>query len=363
MTDISESFDANVNVGNKNNQIAQIFGDLNKDTEFKDTDRDFVGSNGHVGDGEFRDLMGGVFNYKHVDKDKDGTISDGDIYINDAYDLLKEMLLGDGIEGVELVGLDGDSFTFAVEGKGGSVDYMVFEGQAAEEAIALVDAEESSDTSNVFDLNAGNSKSQFAILDLEKDAADFLKVGNSGELAGNELDVGNRLNADDVPAILEQVLTDGGYTGVELIDVDASSIALSFTGWNGTKDTLLITGIEDALALVEGGPLNDFINNTNSRTQANDFEINGPTNVPDGSLLDTFDFGNQISQSDINRGTGDTDLLDALVAAGGSISDADETISLIGVDSDSFTFAYEQTVDGQTFTDIFVFDYSEDAIV
>lgn len=370
MTHITTAFDDLVNVGNKANQISQIFGDLQKDTIGDDpnkqgraADRDFVGSNGHVGDGEFRDLMGGVFNYRHVDRDKDGELSDGDIYINDAYDLLNEMLTGDGIEGVELVGLDGDSFTLAVDGKGGSTDFMVFEGRAAEEAIAMVDAQQVNGvTGNVFDLNAGNGVSQFAILDLSAEAGDpslSLRIGDSGELS-SDLDVGNNLDAEDVPAILEQVLTMGGYAGVELIDVDASSIALSFNGGNGSKDTLLITGIEDALALVEGGPLNDFLNNTNTRTQSNDFEINGPTNVPDGSLLDSFNFGNQISNSDITRGNGDTNLLDALVAAGGSISDADETISIIGVDSDSFTFSYEQTVGEETFRDIFVLDYADE---
>ena len=79
--------------------------------------------------------------------------------------------------------------------------------------------------------------------------------------------------------------------------------------------------------------------------------------MPDGSLLDTFGFGSSVSGND-NDFNGAADLLDALVEGGGSISDDDETLSLVGVDSDSFTFSYEQIVGGDSFTDIFVFDYA-----
>lgn len=377
MSDISVSFDDSVNVGDTTNQIAQIFGDLGEASGCKRKDKggdkakdkESIGSTSEVGDGEFRDLVGKKLKYKHVDKDNDGEISDGDKYVNEAYDLLREILVGDGIEGVELVGLDGDSFTLKVEGPGGSVDFLIFEGRPAEEAIALVDAEQDSTTSNVFDLNAGNKFSQFAILDASDPDA-FLKVGNSGDLADG-IDYGNKLEADEIPALVEQILLSGGYSGVEIIDVDANSISLSFAGWNGSKDTLLITGIEDLLTELEGGPLNDLINNFGlpgpGSPPASDFEIDGPTNTPDdvdGSLFAALEaeygvnFGNTLTNGNNPNSKDDNNLLEILVAEGGQVSDEDETLTLVGVDSDSFTFSY--TVGEQT--DYFVFDYTPDTI-
>jgi hypothetical protein len=346
MSAIANSFDANVNVGNKTNQISQVFGDLKKDTNHKDIDSDFVGANKNVGDGEFRDLMGGVFNYKHVDKDKDAEISAGDIYINDAFNLLNEMLLGNGIAGVKLVGLDGDSFTLAVDGVAGSKDFMVFEGQAAEEAIRLVDEQQGlSAGGSGFDINQ-DGKNQFAILDAS-DAANFIKVGAGGKLG--TYDGPNNLSQDDLDDFLEEVLIGDGYAGVKILDVDEKSISLMLSGGGGT-DTLLITGIGDILAGI------DAQSNFNAaRDDDNGFRFvggdedggnsSGGQNNPSNDLFRSF-AGGQFNEND---GDG---FLAALVEAGGQLSDDNETINLVGVDSDDFTIEY---IHGGT-TDYFVFD-------
>lgn len=323
-------FDARVSLHNTKNQIATVLDDDSGDG----WDRDNIGRFDNVGNGELRALIGGILNHTNA-------------HGNDAEKILAELLLGDGIDGVELVGLDGDSFTIAAS-TGGNTDYLVFENDAAEEAIAAVDARQGlSAGGSGFDLNL-DGKSQFAILDLSDPDAS-IRVGASGKLTG-ELDVGNSFTAGDLAGFLDAVLLGEGYAGAQIIDVDGDSIAVQFEGWRGAKDTLLITGIADALEVVSAGPLDDFIK---KGFDQQNFEIDGPTNVPDGSLLDSFDFGNQLNNNKgeapaINR------LLDALVKGGGSISDADETIALVGVDSDSFTFSYENPAGA---IDIFVYDF------
>jgi len=325
------NFDRRIVLHDAKNQISTVLDDDSGDG----WDRESIGRYNNVGDGEFRSLIGGILNHTNAAG-------------NDAEVILAELLLGDGISGVELVGLDGNSFTVAVT-QGNKTDYLIFENDAAEEAIATVDAAHGlSAGASGFDLNL-DAKSQFAILDLSEPGTS-IRVGASGKLT-NELDVGNSFTASDLAGFLDAVLLGEGYSGATIIDVDGDSIALQFDGWRGAKDTLLITGIGDALEVVEAGPLDDFIKKGFDRQ---DFEINGPTNVPDGSLLDSFDFGNRLSTSDKGEKAAINDLPDALVNNGGSISDADETISLVGVDSDSFTFSYENASGA---IDIFVYDF------
>ncbi|MEM1133999.1 MAG: hypothetical protein AAGH53_13790 [Pseudomonadota bacterium] len=320
------NFDNRVDVKNKHNQIAVVFGDDSGDGK----DRDHVGGTRAVGDGEFRSLVGGVMNYH----EKRG--------VNDAQNILEELLFGDGISGVELIGLDGDSFTISAS-NGRATDFMIFEGDAAAAAIANLQTER---------LDAGDNRSQFHVFDASNpdERLSILGGGDYGDGVHfpNTLRNGNF----DFDAFLTQLLTNGGYDSATVIDVDGSSIALSLARGGRKADTLVITGLEDALGALATANRDDLFKGDDIAFGIVSADTSFSFNSSKGDLLSDI-VGNLLNGSGQRNFNEANQLLDALIEAGGELSDDDETITLVGVDSDSLTIEY--TFGGDT--TVVVYDF------
>ena len=209
-----------INTGNKTDQTATV--KLNfafdafdfKNVEFDDGGETFsnadsaslhAGANGFIGDGEYRDIVGGMFNVNKTS--------------NDFGALLEEALLGDGVEGVTATIVGTDLVRFEIEGKGGSTDTINLTGEYVStflgaKGFGFGDAT----TSGV---NIGNKVDQTAVRDLtDPNANGNVFLGAGGGQAGleNQADIGSNISTEvkqggsDVENILKAFAIESGAT-------------------------------------------------------------------------------------------------------------------------------------------------------
>ncbi|MEM6482794.1 MAG: hypothetical protein AAF681_13180 [Pseudomonadota bacterium] len=307
-----------------------------------------IGGTKAVGDGELRDTIGGVLNINKRD--------------NDVKDLLSELLLGKtdgtgddkpsdgvaGIDGVELISLDGNSFTIQLS-NGRSTDTIVFSGEGVAKIIQDV-----ADMSGG-GLDFGNKNSQFVIIDADELAANN---GNkptgstNGELndviGGSGININNRNN--DVLNLASEFLTgenprddtgespqEPGIDGVELIDIDADSFAFKTNG-----DTVLIVNAGDEIASVATQA--DVGDSKTTAEIADQTDISNPNSFIGGTSGELNDVVGG-SGIDINNNNDDVENLVLEYTTGSNPRDNsfDDTsgidgTTLIGLDEDSLTF-------------------------
>lgn len=261
--DAIDAFTGDVNVRDSISQLDILTVDMGINYNLQ------IGGTRQVSD-EFRDVVGGSFQINPRE--------------NDLEDVLSELLVGTfdaaggedadadaeiGIDGVELVGLGGDTVSIAVSNGTGAIDTLVFEGSAAVAAItAVADANVVADKDS--GINFKDGVSDFAVIDVDGDTFRFdtgavARVGN-GELRDV---VGGQISANASDNDLEDLLSElffgtfdasggedvdtddvAGIDGVALLGITADSVALSFDVGDSV-DTILFTGDGTAAAIAE----------------------------------------------------------------------------------------------------------------
>lgn len=178
-----------------------------------DVERDgyVSGSTGAVS-GEFRDIVRGTFTTGDLDA------------------LLAEVIEGDGVEGVELVGLGADSVALAFSNRG-LVDTAVFTG-AGGLLAELAD-----------DFQFGNRFAQLAVVDASTD--DY--ISGSTNKVSDELNdiVGGTFRAGAVERLLEEVVRGDGVENVRLTDFSEGDDTATLAFDNaGRTDTIVFTNVD-----------------------------------------------------------------------------------------------------------------------
>ncbi|MCV6596069.1 MAG: hypothetical protein OIF40_03150 [Mangrovicoccus sp.] len=340
-----------INVRNFHDELMHVKIDLDGAGELAYGKLHFGGSNA-IGDGELYDTISGALNIYRGD--------------NDVQDLLTELLLGmndgdcpdgvsdgiAGIDGVELLSLDADSFTIQMTNMHGAKDTMVFSGKGVEKIIADVAAMSST-------IDVADTSHQFTIIDAS-DIGSSVFIGEIfGELAEvvgkSSIDVSPDADGGDVLNLLAELLTGNnssvneadntpGIEGVELIDLDADSFAFKYNG-----DTILITNAAAQIAEAASGPIK--LKNNQPTAQVMDFtefdiryRIDGANTVGDGEL-NAITGPNWLAWHDTKkRGivTEYQDVLEEMLISTREEKLTDATgidgVELVGIDEDSFTF-------------------------
>ncbi|MCV6598104.1 MAG: hypothetical protein OIF40_13600, partial [Mangrovicoccus sp.] len=329
------------------------------------------GGAGAIGDGELYNTIGGALNIYRGD--------------NDVEDILTELLLGAhggdcpegisdslaGIDGVELVGIDGDSFTIQLTNMHGATDTMIFSGGGVEKILQDVAAMSSQ-------MDIADDTHQFIIIDGtelydNRASVESIDIGTpTGELEDvigtNGISNGgtvyrsffNPLDPldNDILMLLEEIF-DGdrpfditedltaGIEGVDLIDVDKDSFALNING-----DTLLFTNIETQIKLAESEVLVE-----DSLDTAELIDLTDPLNVTgdyiglsgtvgDGELKEVLEANAPLGGLLDLSGNIVPDDIEALILEFTSSTRAEKEtdatgidgVELVGVDEDSLTF-------------------------
>ncbi len=159
--------------------------------------------------------------------------------------LLEELILGDGIKNVDLVGLSSDSFTIQLNTATGGTDTILFEGEVVKDAITGLT------TGNV---NIPDGRNQFGVFvfDSSDDITERFTLGGDASQkslvssAFDDLIEGSKLAEDEVESIFLGA-RDGSLTNVDLLSVTSAShftVALNIDS-RGTQD--IITFIDTAL--------------------------------------------------------------------------------------------------------------------
>lgn len=246
-----------------------------------------------------------------------GDIAGELIDADDVTILLDELVLADGIDGVEVVGLDVDNLSLQLTNGDGVTDTVVIDG--ATDHIAAV----------ATSVDIDDDQTQFAIFDLDDD---------------DEIDLGldEPVPADDLPDLLQDVIF-GADEGVELAGIDQDNVVLRYTSDGGVTDTVLIDGAEEEIAAVASS----FINLNNGQNQLGVFDVaeddtifvGSAESVGDGELSDIL--GNR--RLDLGEAQ---DLLEEVV-----LGDGVGGVELLDIDDDTATF----TIEGNS-TDVLVVD-------
>ena len=176
------------------------------------------GSTGAVSD-DFNGLVGGTFRVPALDR------------------LLGELLEGDGVEGVELARITDDSVTIQFSNRG-LIDTAVFE-NVADIVAGLSDG-----------FQFGNRGAQVKVVDATTN--DY--ISGSTKAVSVELNqiVGGTFKADDLGALLAEVIEGDGVEGVELRGLSADSVSLGFSN-RGVTDTVVFTDAADVLQGLSDG--------------------------------------------------------------------------------------------------------------
>ena len=171
-------------------------------------------------------------------------IDDGPVVQALVPSLLEAIVLGDGVPGVTLVGLDVDNATFQVELLG-ATDTIVVDG-----INGIVSGLETGE----FDID--NDESEFAIFSLD-DEDEF------------RLTDGNVLDADRVQSLLAQEIT-GDLPRVEITGIDQDNITVEIADGDAT-DTLIIDQAQEQIAAVA----RDFVNVSNDEGELGVLDASG----------------------------------------------------------------------------------------
>lgn len=338
-----------LNVRNHHDELMLVKVNLDEFGELEERTLHF-GHSKAIGNGELFDTVSGALN-----------IYNGD---NDIQDLLTELLLGmndgdcpdgisdgiAGIDGVELVGLDANSFSIQMTNFHGATDTMVFAGDGVGKIMNDVLAMSSA-------IDVADSSHQFAIIDASIENGSFDIGAVSGELAevlGGDNSIDTGAGSNDVLNLLTELLngqnssgndTDNtpGIDGVELVDMDSDSFTFKYNG-----DTILITNAGDEIAQAAAGPIK--LKDKAPTAQVMDFteidvryNIDGANKVGDGELADITG-KNWLAWRNINGGerTEYQDVLEEMLTSTRAEKLTDATgidgVELIGIDDDSFTF-------------------------
>lgn len=206
-------------VENAGDLIADLSGRFqfgNRFSQFKVVDaeaNEYISGSTRAVSGELNDIVGGTFKSGEIDK------------------VLAELVEGDGIDGVSITSLTGDSVTLEFA-NAGQVDTLVVTN------IADVLADLSSDG-----FQFGNPKSQLKVVDAGTNAY----ISGSTNKVSEELNdiVGGTFKGGDVDALLAELVHGDGVDQVELVDFDdaADSATIEFRS-GGAVDTLVVTNTD-----------------------------------------------------------------------------------------------------------------------
>jgi len=367
-----------LNVRNHHDELMHVKVDLDANGEVAFGTLHFGGA-GAVGNGELKNTIGGALNVWNQE--------------NEIQTMLTELLLGTdtgdcpegpsdsiaGIDGMELVSLDADSFTVTLTNAHGATDTMIFSGEGIEKIISDVAESVGGGTiASVGSVDIGNATSEFVIIDGtalydNHDDLESIDIGTpTGELEDvigtNGISNGgtvyrsffNPLDPldNDILMMLEEIfegdrvgdITEddvAGIDGVELIDVDDDSFALEING-----DTLLFTNVNHQIELAEGEALVE-----NSNSEAELVDLTDPLNltgdyigltgfVGNGELKDVLESNAPLGGVIDASGNIVTDDVAALIeeltesTRAEKLDDATgiDGVELVGIDEDSLTF-------------------------
>ncbi|WP_420393048.1 hypothetical protein [Acuticoccus sp.] len=159
--------------------------------------------------------------------------------------LVEELVIGDGVPGFELIGLDVDNL---------SVGFSLFGFDATLVLDGINDAVEEAETD---DFNIFDDERQFAIFDVDDDG--------TFDLGPGEFISSVDMSSTNVPDIIRNALEEdtlflGPPVAFDIIGIDQDNITLEITAEDAATDVLIIDGAEDEIADLA----QDFVNLANA---------------------------------------------------------------------------------------------------
>lgn len=282
--------------------------------------------------------------------------------------LLQELLEADGkfnaigVEGVDIVSLNTESFTISIEGLGGSFDYYTFAGTFVTSVIDSVAGDR---------IGLNDNDSRAAIFDTDLDTKIFIGNGPYQKLADNvsedfadlvALNDAKNINLDEIDALLDAAIAAGngdigyGVEGVGLVSMTDDEFTLDFSGIGLTMDTIIFTGsaAAGAIANIAMGE----IDVSNQKNEVGYFDVAGsPSFIVVGDQPSDLDyvstefndliFGDAIDAAEV------LGLFAAIVAGDSNGTSGVDGVELVGLDNDSFTVALSAR---SASTDYIIFD-------
>ncbi|MDD7910006.1 hypothetical protein PUV47_08755 [Pseudovibrio exalbescens] len=300
-------------------------------------------------DGNIVDFTSGSFGGLHFNTELHKVVGGTFNFRVDLQPLLAELVTGSGrtttdpldqvgIEGVELVSLDGDSMTVSIRGWDGTKDTVIFQGSGVEAIIEDV-------AGSRIDVKGWNS--EFAVFDYQNENSMNLG-GTWGELknvVGHNISVGGR-DGNEVVELFQELVTGSGRTtkdaskiaginGVELLSLTDDGYTIKIDGWdngiNAMSDTITFSNL-DADFFAEAGFKNRIdVKGWNSEFAIFDYESTKSMNLGGtwGELRELVGHSIKTTGRD---GDEVAEILDELINGDGI-----KGVKLLGLDEDSFS--------------------------
>lgn len=167
------------------------------------------------------------------------TVFEGDadaLFSGDVGAVIEDVLTGDGVLGVTLIGVDQDNVSLAVA-LAGTIDTLVID--QIQDIIAGI-----AET-----VGFANRDNEFGVADLAD--SDVISSGGAAAISGEFRDiVGGQFVASEVSDLLFELLLGDGVDGVDVVDLDDDTLTLSLTNSFGVADILVIDNAADEITQV-----------------------------------------------------------------------------------------------------------------
>ena len=249
--------------------------------------------------------------------------------------LLSALVLGGGVEGVEVGAIDNDSLTLHLTNEGGVSDEVALDRVAAISALAQGG------------VDLSNDAPEFALFDVSTTTSFAIEAPEavSGELATL---VGDGFDAEDVGPLLSEILLGDGVEGVTLNTLDNDSLTLAFTNVGGVTDLVAWDNVAPIADLAAGS-----VDVANDQNEFAVFSVSPDGEIELGDVSAVSEELAEIAGEDGLDG-GDLESLFGEILSGDGV----EGVEHVTVDNDSVTLAL---LNGSA-TDTVVLDGAAEAI-
>ena len=249
--------------------------------------------------------------------------------------LLSALVLGGGVEGVEVGAIDNDSLTLHLTNEGGVSDEVALDRVAAISAVAQ----------DGVDLS--NDAPEFALFDVSTTTSFAIEAPEavSGELATL---VGDGFDAEDAGPLLSEILLGDGVEGVTLNTLDNDSLTLAFTNAGGVTDLVAWDNVAPIADLAAGS-----VDVADDQNEFAVFSVSPDDGIELGDVSAVSEELAEIAGEDGLDG-GDLEALFEEILSGDGV----EGVEHITVDDDSVTLA----LSNGSATDTVVLDGAAEAI-
>ena len=249
--------------------------------------------------------------------------------------LLSELVLGGGVEGVEVGAIDNDSLTLHLTNEGGVSDEVALDRVAAISAVAQDG------------VDLANDAPEFALFDASTTTSFAIEAPEavSEELATL---VGDGFDAEDAGPLLSEILLGDGVEGVTLNTLDDDSLTLAFTNAAGVTDLVAWDNVAPIADLAAGS-----VDVADDQNEFAVFSVSSDDEIEVGDVSAVSEELAEIAGEDGLDG-GDLEALFGKILSGDGV----EGVEHITVDNDSVTLA----LSNGSATDTIVLDGVADAI-